>query len=301
MWMRIAYPREDEINEVRCEPAYYHIYYVPEIHNIAPKVTMHLKPERDPTYSCDGIQVFLHWTKGYTMNRFVRITCAMQVGKDILLEDNGRLCFYTSKGLFYPKPKSRAPTLASAVGTGVTNKIATAINTANNAKLGTADGTATPSSVPVRPEKPLTAAKAYHDDKEKTVYFNEQKTWYKDLYNMIWDLDLEENIYLILQYNELKPEIENPTGHTVMSRQVIEEEYDIVGYTILMLNNPDGTIRYGSYILDLYDGPIYVEELDALKRNECQMKITIAKPGEFVPYNEGPAALAAKAKTPKTA
>lgn len=68
---------------------------------------------------------------------------------------------------------------------------------------------------------------------------------------------------------------------------------------MLLLNNPDGTIRYGSYILDCYDGPIFVEELDALKRNECSIKITIAKPGEFVPYNEEPS-LAAR-KTPKTA
>ena len=38
VWMRVAYPKNDDTNEVRCEPAYYHIYYVPEIHNIAPKM-----------------------------------------------------------------------------------------------------------------------------------------------------------------------------------------------------------------------------------------------------------------------
>jgi hypothetical protein len=65
IWMRVAYPKDDEINEVRCEPAYYHIYYVPEIHNIAPKVQMQLKPERDPNYRCDGVSIFIHWVKGY--------------------------------------------------------------------------------------------------------------------------------------------------------------------------------------------------------------------------------------------
>lgn len=40
VWIRVAHPKDDEINEVRCEPAYYHIYHVPEIHNIAPKVEM---------------------------------------------------------------------------------------------------------------------------------------------------------------------------------------------------------------------------------------------------------------------
>jgi hypothetical protein len=77
LWMRVAHPKEDEINEVRCEPAYYHIYYVPEIHNIAPKVEMQVKPERDPNYICDGIAVFIHWVKNYTHSRHVRIVCAL--------------------------------------------------------------------------------------------------------------------------------------------------------------------------------------------------------------------------------
>lgn len=64
------------------------------------------------------------------------------------------------------------------------------------------------------------------------------------------------------------------------------------------MNNPDGTMRYGTYILDLYDGPIYVEELDALKRNDKQIKITVAKPGEYIPYNAGPSLNTIK--TPKT-
>ena len=63
--MRICHPKDDEINEVRCEPAYYHIYYMPEIHNIAPKVQMYLKPERDPNVKCDGFTLFVHWVKGF--------------------------------------------------------------------------------------------------------------------------------------------------------------------------------------------------------------------------------------------
>ena len=47
---------------------------------------------------------------------------------------------------------------------------------------------------------------------------------------------------------------------------MIEEEYDLVGYTVLQINNPDGTIRYGTYQLDLYEGPVFVEELDAIKK-----------------------------------
>jgi hypothetical protein len=69
LWMRVAHPKDDEINEVRCEPAYYHIYYVPEIHNIAPKTEMQLKLQRDPTYHCEGVQVFIHWVKGHVHTR----------------------------------------------------------------------------------------------------------------------------------------------------------------------------------------------------------------------------------------
>lgn len=35
-------------------------------------------------------------------------------------------------------------------------------------------------------------------------------------------------------------------------------------------------------MLDLYHGPIYVEELDALKRSDITMKVTIGRPGDEV-------------------
>jgi len=44
----------------------------------------------------------------------------------------------------------------------------------------------------------MTPAARYHNDTEKTVYFNEQRTWYKDFYNLLWDLELKENIYIVL-------------------------------------------------------------------------------------------------------
>jgi hypothetical protein len=84
VWLRISHPKDDDINEVRCEPAYYHIYYVPEIHNIAPKVEMVVKPERNPNYYSDGVTVFLHWVKGHSHSRHVRVACAMQLAKDIV-------------------------------------------------------------------------------------------------------------------------------------------------------------------------------------------------------------------------
>ena len=105
---------------------------------------------------------------------------------------------------------------------------------------------------------------------------------------MLWDLELKENVYLVLQYLERKPEILQPTVTSVITRKLIEDEYDIIGYTVLQVNNPDGTIRYGTYLLDFYDAPIFIEELDALKRNEKKIKITLGKLGEYVPFQAGP-------------
>ncbi len=82
---------------------------------------------------------------------------------------------------------------------------------------------------------------------------------------MVWDLELKESVFLILQYIELKAGIKNPATNAVITRKLIEDEYDLIGYTVLKLNNPDGTIRYGTHLLDLYDGPIFIEELDPLK------------------------------------
>jgi hypothetical protein len=45
-------------------------------------------------------------------------------------------------------------------------------------------------------------------------------------------------------------------------------------------------MKFGTYIMDLYKAPVFVEELDALKRTEIQIKITVGRPGEEL-KNEG--------------
>lgn len=65
---------------------------------------------------------------------------------------------------------------------------------------------------------------------------------------------------------EKKPEIEQITKGSKTTRKIIEEEFDLVGYTSFKLNKPNGKIKYGSYVLDLYEGPIFVQELDNYKR-----------------------------------
>jgi hypothetical protein len=43
---------------------------------------------------------------------------------------------------------------------------------------------------------------------------------------------------------------------------LLEEEYDLLGYAVVKLNDKDGRIRYGDYKLELHDGPIIVEEVE---------------------------------------
>lgn len=79
-----------------------------------------------------------------------------------------------------------------------------------------------------------------------------------------------------------------PTNAAVVTRKIIEDEYDLIGYTVFLLNNKDGSIRYGTFVLDLYDGPIFVEELDPLKKNDKRLRITIGRPGDHINKSDLP-------------
>jgi hypothetical protein len=93
---------------------------------------------------------------------------------------------------------------------------------------------------------------------------------------------------MVFQFIERKENITQPTNTGVITRKLIEDEYDLIGYTVFMLNNRDGTIRHGTYVLDLHDGPIFIEELDPLKKNDKRIRITIARPGDNINKTEVP-------------
>ena len=114
----------------------------------------------------------------------------------------------------------------------------------------------------------------YHDFYE----FNEGKEWECDFYKMIWDTDLKDNLYAVIQYIEVKEGVK-PTVNTVISRKLIEAEYNLIGYSVIQLNNPDGTIRWGTYTVDIYKEPILVEELNEEFITGYKIKVTIGRPG----------------------
>lgn len=48
------------------------------------------------------------------------------------------------------------------------------------------------------------------------------------------------------------------------------------------MNNPDGSIWFGTYTVDLYEGPIVVEELEEADKNGIKLKLSIGKPGTTI-------------------
>jgi hypothetical protein len=56
---------------------------------------------------------------------------------------------------------------------------------------------------------------------------------------------------------------------------MLEEDYDLLGYTVLQMNSKDGSLVYGTYYLQFFEGPIFVEELDPNKSINSVVKLTL--------------------------
>lgn len=94
----------------------------------------------------------------------------------------------------------------------------------------------------------------------------------------------------------MKSSVKKPTITNVITRKLIQEEYNLIGYTVFQLNEQNGKIRFGTYVLPLYEGPIYLEELDAVKRTEYSIKVTIGRPGDVIVHPSVIAAMKEKDK-----
>jgi hypothetical protein len=62
--------------------------------------------------------------------------------------------------------------------------------------------------------------------------------------------------------------MEYTKGRSFNSVHEIKQDYSALGYAVIKLNNPDGTIRYGTYDLEFFKPPV-----NLTKRNPVeQMK-----------------------------
>jgi len=62
----------------------------------------------------------------------------------------------------------------------------------------------------------------------------------------------------------------------LISRDLIEAEYDLIGYGVVAVNDINGKMNYGDYSLRLHDGPIYLEELDPSKAKNMDIRVSFA-------------------------
>ena len=70
-----------------------------------------------------------------------------------------------------------------------------------------------------------------------------------------------------------------PSTDLGISRVLLEEQYDPLGYAVIHLNDKDGKLKFGDYRLDLHDGPIYVAEVEQHPKNGRHIWVSVAKPG----------------------
>ena len=112
---------------------------------------------------------------------------------------------------------------------------------------------------------------------EETIVWNESITFIRDFYKMLWDFwktEKRNNLYLIVQYLELKKNIV-PTVNQSISRKILEDKYDLIGYGVIKLNDENGKLIYGTFTVPLYNPPIYVGELFDEDKTKMIVKLDV--------------------------
>jgi hypothetical protein len=120
--------------------------------------------------------------------------------------------------------------------------------------------------------------------KGDVILWNENTTFNRDFYEYLWDIwdrEQKKKLYCIVQYLELKEGIQ-PSKNSNITRELVEKEYDLIGYGVIRLNDKSGKFIFGTFTVQLFSGPIFVEERLDNKNRGHTLKITIQQPGEIV-------------------
>ena len=120
---------------------------------------------------------------------------------------------------------------------------------------------------------------------ESTVPFDDGVHWHKNFYRLVnkyWEMGLDtRNLNLVLLYLQLKDGVE-PTNANVLTKNLLETEYDLLGYTVLRAHDKLARIKYGKYKLPLYDGPVFVEDIRPEDKNGGWITFTVEHAGKKV-------------------
>eukprot|EP00347_Sterkiella_histriomuscorum_P021767 403332835 len=235
-WIRIYHGNED--NQFISHPSLSHLYGFPLIHDFDYKDHEPIS-KRDPTYKCTGFHVFIHYTRGHAPVKPIRVAFCLQFGKHIIKHSQGGVCFFATAGINPPRKK----------------------------KKKTANG-----------QTPDTAEEQKSEYPPDCLIFQSGKVWVRDFYNWLWDMwdeDTFHNLNLLVQLIQVKEEVKQPTVSSLISRELIEAEYDLIGYGVVAVNDINGKINYGDYSLKLHEGPIYVEDYTLKPTKVVQLEIYI--------------------------
>ena len=52
----------------------------------------------DPEYQIEGIQIKIHYLQGFIQDNKIRIAITLQIGKWVIKDESGALCFWAGKG-----------------------------------------------------------------------------------------------------------------------------------------------------------------------------------------------------------
>ena len=261
LYLRVMKLEPSNISEILWNPSYKDSYVIHDFHDFIPRK---LFDDENNEKQNKGLNIHIHYVKGIIPNTHVRVAWWLQVGQDILSQDNGSLWFFATKGL--KGNNSTVREIPQAVTVGNLNPVEN--EKSNEEKVDDKQGYA------------KTAATS-----NGLLEFNEVKTWIRDIEasykdvkgNIIW------NAYLIIQLLEKKI---NAYPKKVTNRTMLEEDYELKGYTVLQLNTKEGSLVYGTFHLEFFEGPIFIEELDPEKRLGTVVKITLYPVEYKLPYDE---------------
>ncbi len=88
---------------------------------------------------------------------------------------------------------------------------------------------------------------------------------------MQWDQNRTQDVNLVIQIMEYSK------GRNYSSVHEIRQDYTAAAYGVLKMNNPDGTIRYGTYDVEFFKPPINLKK-NPVGNLKFTAKITVAQP-----------------------
>ena len=224
--------------------------------------------EKDPFYRCSGINVFVHYVKQFPSQSTIKVGATLLEENSVVrIGHDQNECNWTS----YPIDAGKV-------------LMAKWKNTAQ----------VQPNGAPIIDRTKLEEDQyivgqkkdAYNPNSEDIlVPINNEVIWEHDFYKLLWDKNLRNELFLIVTLFESAVGLDkrvHPSSH----------EYVTVGYGTIKLNNPDGTIRYGTFDIPCYNPPAKIRNHDSDQRMKTSIKVTISQPlpsmPQQLPYKNKP-------------